>query len=65
MTMTTASEADAIDRPPNGGVAFLKKLTPVAGVLVFLTIWQIGVMVYQVPAYLLPAPTDDRAHLRR
>ena len=55
--MTTASEADAIDRPPNGAVAFLKRLTPVAGILVFLSIWQIGVMVYQVPAYLLPAPT--------
>ena len=33
---TTASEADAIEPPPDGGVAFLKKLTPVAGILVFL-----------------------------
>jgi NitT/TauT family transport system permease protein len=55
--MTTASEADAIDRPPNGGLVFLRRLTPVAGILVFLSIWQIGVVVYQVPAYLLPAPT--------
>ena len=54
---TTASEADAIEPPPNGGVAFLKKLTPVAGILVFLAIWQIGVVAYQVPVYLLPPPT--------
>ena len=25
---------------------------------VFLTIWQVGVMLYKMPAYLLPAPTD-------
>lgn len=56
MTTTTVSEADAPDRP-SAGAAFLKRLTPVAGVLVFLAIWQVGVMVYQVPAYLLPAPT--------
>ena len=36
----------------------LKKLTPVAGVLVFLAIWQAGVMIYKMPAYLLPAPTN-------
>ena len=53
---TIASEADATDRP-NAGAAFLRRLTPLAGVFVFLAIWQVGVMVYQVPAYLLPAPT--------
>lgn len=36
----------------------LRWLTPLAGVFVFLAIWQIGVMVYKVPAYLLPPPTD-------
>ena len=30
----------------------------VAGVLVFLAAWQIGVMLYKVPSYLLPAPTE-------
>jgi NitT/TauT family transport system permease protein len=38
--------------------AILRWLTPLAGVFVFLAIWQIGVMVYKVPAYLLPPPTD-------
>ena len=55
MTTTIASEADT--ERPNAGVAFLRRLTPLAGVFVFLAIWQVGVMVYQVPAYLLPAPT--------
>ena len=53
---TIASEADAANRP-SAGAAFLRRLTPLAGVFVFLAIWQIGVVVYQVPAYLLPAPT--------
>jgi NitT/TauT family transport system permease protein len=33
-------------------------LTSVAGILVFLAIWQAGVMFSKVPAYLLPAPTE-------
>lgn len=56
MTTATVSEADAPERQ-SAAAAFLKRLTPIAGVLVFLAIWQIGVVVYQVPAYLLPPPT--------
>src|SRR3974377_677165 len=40
------------------GVRVLKMLTPVAGILVFLRIWQAVVMFPKVPAYLLPAPTE-------
>src|SRR5882757_11277201 len=40
------------------GVSLLKWLTPIAGILVFLAIWQAGVMLSKVPAYLLPAPTE-------
>jgi NitT/TauT family transport system permease protein len=36
----------------------LKLLTPVAGVLAFLAVWQIGVMYTNVPAYLLPSPIE-------
>jgi len=48
---------------PNGenkgvGRWLLKKLIPLAGILVFLAIWQAGVMIYKMPAYLLPAPTE-------
>lgn len=40
------------------GVKLLKALTPIAGILVFLAIWQAGVMLSNMPAYLLPAPTE-------
>jgi NitT/TauT family transport system permease protein len=40
------------------GAKLLRMLTPVAGILVFLAIWQAGVMLSGVPAYLLPAPTE-------
>jgi len=34
------------------------KLTPLAGILVFLAIWEAAVAVLKVPAYLLPPPTE-------
>jgi hypothetical protein len=46
------------DRTGRVGVKLLRMLTPVAGILVFLAIWQAGVMLSGVPAYLLPAPTE-------
>ena len=33
-------------------------ITPLAGVFVFLLVWQVGVAVFKVPAYFLPAPTE-------
>jgi NitT/TauT family transport system permease protein len=36
---------------------------PLAGILVFLVIWQAGVILYKVPAYLLPPPTGVLATL--
>ena len=47
-TTTTASGA---------GLAFLRKLTPLAGIFGFLVVWQLVVIFYQMPAYLLPTPT--------
>jgi len=35
----------------------MMKLTPLAGILVFLAIWELAVAVLKVPAYLLPPPT--------
>ena len=35
----------------------VKRLTPFAGILVFLAIWEIGVKLTKAPAYLLPAPS--------
>jgi NitT/TauT family transport system permease protein len=39
-------------------VKLMRMLTPLAGILVFLAIWQAGVMITKAPAYLLPAPTE-------
>ena len=46
------------DRTGRVDVKLMRMLTPVAGILVFLAIWQAGVMFSKVPAYLLPAPTE-------
>ncbi len=46
------------DRTGRVGVKLLRMLTPIAGIVVFLAIWQAGVMLSGVPAYLLPAPTE-------
>lgn len=51
-----ATQTDTIARA--GGVRLMRVLTPIAGILVFLAIWQLGVVVSKAPAYLLPAPTE-------
>ena len=58
MAMTTDSAKQPKDKTRAAGTWLLKKLIPLAGILVFLAIWQVGVMLYKVPAYLLPAPTE-------
>lgn len=35
----------------------IRRLTPFAGVLAFLAVWELGVLVVQPPPYLLPPPT--------
>lgn len=56
--MTSVTTTNSTDQANFIGAGFLRKLTPVAGVLLFLAIWQIAVMVYNVPSYLLPPPTQ-------
>ena len=58
MAITSDTAKQPAAKTAGSGFGLLKKLTPVAGTLVFLTIWQVGVIVYKVPAYLLPSPTD-------
>jgi NitT/TauT family transport system permease protein len=53
-----ASQTLQTNRTGMVGVKLLKMLTPIAGILVFLAIWQLGVTVSRMPAYLLPAPTE-------
>ena len=55
----TTNVAARTDRPGRGIPAMLAaKLTPFAGILVFLAVWQAAVAVLKVPAYLLPPPTE-------
>ena len=51
-----ATQTDTIARA--GGVRLMRMLTPIAGILVFLVIWQLGVVVSKAPAYLLPTPIE-------
>jgi NitT/TauT family transport system permease protein len=46
-------------RPNNGGwlAAIGGKLVPLAGILLFLLIWEVGVYLTKAPVYLLPPPT--------
>jgi NitT/TauT family transport system permease protein len=36
----------------------IMRLTPLAGVLVFLAIWEVVVRILKVPPYLLPPPSE-------
>lgn len=58
MTIALTKDTNVPAAKKAGGMGALKKLTPFAGILVFLAIWQAGVMIYKMPIYLLPAPTD-------
>ena len=51
-----ATQTDTIARA--GGVRLMRVLTPIAGIVVFLVIWQLGVVVSKAPAYLLPTPIE-------
>lgn len=37
---------------------FYAKLVPLAGILVFLAVWEVGVRVLKVPPYLMPPPSS-------
>jgi NitT/TauT family transport system permease protein len=39
-------------------VSLMKMLTPLLGIFGFLLAWQVFVVAYKIPAYLLPSPTD-------
>src|SRR5215470_3853756 len=56
--ITSTSVTGSTKESAGVGIGVLRRLTPIVGVLVFLTAWQIGVMVYSVPSYLLPTPTE-------
>ena len=39
------------------GFGALRKLTPLVGIVAFLLAWQLFVIIWKVPPYLLPTPT--------
>jgi NitT/TauT family transport system permease protein len=50
--------AGATAREDRGFVAAAgRKLVPLAGILVFLLFWEVGVRVFKAPVYLLPPPS--------
>ena len=56
--MTLVSQPAKLDGPTtvSTGIGALKRLMPLAGILAFLLLWQIFVVVWKVPPYLLPTP---------
>ena len=57
MTLAGSSSKSGAPAPVNpGALAFVKRLRPLAGIVLFLLAWQLFVMFYRMPAYLLPAP---------
>lgn len=56
-TPAKSDEGTATTTSSGAGLAFLRKLTPLAGIFGFLVVWQLIVIFYQMPAYLLPTPT--------
>jgi NitT/TauT family transport system permease protein len=59
MTLVSPStKSDTSSTASKAGLAFLRRLTPLAGIFAFLLAWQLVVILYKMPAYLLPAPTE-------
>lgn len=58
MTLVSETAKPASTSGLQSGFHLLRKLTPLAGILAFLLAWQFFVVFWQVPAYLLPTPTQ-------
>lgn len=56
--MTSVSEPAKLDSGAAAGVALIvvRRLMPLLGIVTFLLAWQIFVVVYNMPSYLLPSP---------
>ena len=54
--VSDTAKPDTADGPP-GAYRALRKLTPLLGIVAFLLAWQLFVIIWKVPPYLLPTPT--------
>ena len=57
MALVSDTAKPATDNGPPRGYGVLKKLTPLIGIVAFLLAWQLFVIIWKVPPYLLPTPT--------
>lgn len=56
--VSTSTKSETETTAGEGSFGFLRKLTPLVGILGFLVVWQLVVVIYKMPAYLLPTPTE-------
>lgn len=56
--MALVSETAKLETAAAGsaGLGLLKRLTPLAGIAAFLVAWQLFVVIWKMPPYLLPSP---------
>src|SRR5882724_2722480 len=54
--MALVSDTGKLDSGVGAGIGVLRKLTPLAGILAFLLLWQAFVVLWKMPPYLLPSP---------
>jgi NitT/TauT family transport system permease protein len=58
MALISGTEKADVGASGKAGRALMKWLTPLVGVFSFLLAWQLAVVIWNVPPYLLPAPAD-------
>ena len=57
MALVSETAKQVTANGPPGGYRALRKLTPLIGIVAFLLAWQLFVIIWKVPPYLLPTPT--------
>ena len=60
MENTDLSKQEILARTKDGRIkeTFGKRILPLLGILIFLSIWEISVRIAEIPSYLLPPPTE-------
>jgi NitT/TauT family transport system permease protein len=57
MTLVSDTAKPQAGREPRGNFNVLRRLTPLVGIFAFLLAWQLFVVLWKIPPYLLPTPT--------
>ena len=56
MALVSETEKRDAGEASQAGPGILRKLTPLVGILAFLLAWQLVVVLWKMPPYLLPSP---------